>query len=130
MLEDANGRPILKDGRCQWVVQANLTYEVGAVGSGVMIVVPTGTITDFASIPRLFWRLYPPDGPWLKAAVVHDHLYKSRGNVLRVGHPCKFTRAESDDILREAMAVLGVGKVERLAIYSGVRVGGWKGWGS
>ncbi len=46
------------------------------------VVVPAGFVTDFASIPRALWWLYPPDGPWAEAAVVHDFLY-SRPEVSR-----------------------------------------------
>ena len=38
------------------------------------IVVPAGYRTDFASIPRIFWRLMPPGGQYREAAVVHDYL--------------------------------------------------------
>ena len=39
------------------------------------IKVPQGYITDGASIPRLFWFLYPPNQPeHLAPAVVHDYL--------------------------------------------------------
>ena len=36
--------------------------------------VPTGYKTDFASVPRFFWRLYPPTGVYMHAAVLHDWL--------------------------------------------------------
>ena len=39
------------------------------------IKVPQGYITDGASIPRLFWFLYPPNQPeHLAPALVHDYL--------------------------------------------------------
>jgi hypothetical protein len=40
----------------------------------MMIRVPVGYRTDFASIPRFFWRILPPAGRYGKAAVVHDWL--------------------------------------------------------
>lgn len=52
------------------------------------------------------------------------------GDVIRTGHPVTYTRAEADGILREAMAVLGVSAWERFVIWSAVRLGGAKGWGS
>lgn len=39
------------------------------------IVVPEGFITDFASIPRFLWSIYPPTGRYQEAAVIHDWLY-------------------------------------------------------
>jgi hypothetical protein len=36
---------------------------------------PKGYTTDGASIPRIFWSLYPPYKPeWLTACVIHDYL--------------------------------------------------------
>jgi len=137
MLEGPDGRPLLKAGRCQWEVGSPLTYEVGAEGSGESITVPPGATTDLASIPRAFWRLYPPDGPWLKAAVVHDWLYRNQGincgQMVRaegVNWRVTYSRAQADAILKEAMGVLGVGWLEREVIYRAVRLGGGSGWGA
>jgi hypothetical protein len=124
LIEDANGRPVLtRDGRCQWRLLSQLTYDVGADGSGETIRVPADATTDLASIPRVFWSLLPPDGPWLKAAVVHDRLYRTQG--LRG----RYDRAQSDGILREAMGVVGVPAWKRQVIWAAVRVGGGGGWG-
>lgn len=132
LIENADGDPLLTDdGRCQWAVAIPLSYDVGAEGSGETITVPAGATTDLASIPRAAWSLgFPPDGPWLKAAVIHDNLYRRRGDVIRTGHPVTYTRAEADGILREAMGVLGVSTWERFVIWSAVRLGGAKSWGS
>lgn len=140
LLENAWGDAILTaDGRCQWTVQAPLTYDVGAEGSPEQITVPQGAITDLASIPRPAWVLLPPDGPWTKAAVVHDFLYRTKGTCLWpagthkrwvVCRTLDYTRAEADGILKEAMTAVGVPRWQRLVIWAAVRVGGGKGWGS
>ena len=138
LLEDANGDPVTKDGRCQWLVADPLRYDVGAEDSGETITVPAGATTDLASIPRLVSGILPPDGPWAKAAVVHDWLYSTRGECLR--HESDgwtlyrtrrraYTRAEADKILGEAMEVLGVPAWKRAVIYRAVRLGGQGGWG-
>lgn len=143
LYENANGRPVLRDGRSQWYLWSPLLYEVGAEGSGEIITVPafnpegksdeeivalflTGLafVTDLASIPWLVRGIYPPDGPWAKAAVIHDYLYKTKG----LGG--RYARAEADAIFYEAMGVLGVPEWRRRVIYTAVRVGGAKGWGS
>jgi hypothetical protein len=130
MAEDERGWPIKKDGRCTWLVETPLAYEVGEEGSGETITVPRGATTDLASIPRFAWSVgFPPDGPWLKAAVIHDNLYRRRGDVIRT-RPAPYTRSEADGILREAMKVLGVGAFERGVIWWAVRLGGAGGWGS
>lgn len=130
LLEDANGRPITKGGRVQWTVIDDVPYEVGAEGSGVTIFIEKGTTTDLASIPRIAWSLLPPDGPWTKAAVLHDALYRLRGEVARLGHPAPFTRKEADQIFYEAMGVVGVADVPRALIFKAVRAGGKRAFGT
>jgi hypothetical protein len=39
------------------------------------VTVPVGFVTDFASIPRVFWSLLRPDGVYTYPAIVHDFLY-------------------------------------------------------
>lgn len=128
-VEDADGRAVLSSNRSTWRVMEPLVWEVGAIGSGITITVPVGTLTDLASIPRIAWTVLPPDGPWTKAAVLHDGIYRSHGDIPRTGHPAPFTRAEADKILDDAMAAVGVGWASRWAIYAGVRVGGASAFG-
>ncbi len=40
-----------------------------------LIDVPEGFVTDFASIPRVFWSILPPHGAAMPASVVHDYYY-------------------------------------------------------
>ena len=89
-------------------------YHVGEIGSGDIVSVPQGFRTDFASVPRIFWRIVPPVGLYGKAAVVHDYLYDSRER----------SRADADKIFLEAMIVLGVPKLQRNLMYRAVRIGG------
>jgi hypothetical protein len=49
----------LDDGR-RWELLAPFEYHVGCEGSGIVIVVPAGFVTDFASIPRFLWAILPP----------------------------------------------------------------------
>lgn len=137
LVENTDGSPKLTaDDRCVWEVATPLSYEVGAENSGEVVTVPRGATTDLASIPRFAWSVgFPPDGPWLKAAVIHDFLYRTKGACIWGGsrwmtRVLPYTRAEADGILREAMKVLGVGAFERGVIWSAVRIGGARGWGS
>jgi len=82
------------------------------------ITVPRGFNTDLASIPRVFWITLPKSGKYDRAAVVHDFLYAHNG----------VTRKQADDVLKEAMEVLGVGQWTRWKIYAGVRLGGMVPW--
>lgn len=79
------------------------------------IEVPTGFVTDLASVPRLFWNILPPFGVYTRAAVIHDLLYRTPGLC---------TRAQADAVLMEAMTFLKVGWFTRHTIYAGVRAGG------
>lgn len=129
-LEDARGRPVLREGRTQWVVRSPLPYHVGAEDSDVVVTVPAGFVTDFASIPRLFWRFEAPAGRALKASVVHDFLYDRQGVVETA--PCRlerFSRAECDGVFLEAMGVVGVPRWKALILWAAVRAFGWIGWG-
>lgn len=105
------------DGR-DWKVTEEFIYRIGSDTSEEAVKVPAGEITDFASIPRVFWRILPPTGEYGKAAVIHDYLYKHA-----VG-----TRKWCDDIFLEAMGVLKVSAWKRYAIYNAVRSFGWAAW--
>jgi len=132
LAEDASGRPLTRGGRSLWAVDAPLVYDDGAY----KISVPIGFITDLASIPRGAWNLLPPDGPWAKAAVVHDFLYATKGTGITsdgscgITKPGGYTRAQADKVLDDAMAATGIGEVDRVEIFEGVRAGGEIGWGS
>jgi hypothetical protein len=105
------------DGRT-WIVNQEFVYHIGGSESGMAIVVPAGFPTDFASIPRVFWRVLPPTGTYGKAAVVHDFLYKSQAG----------TREWADAVFLEAMDVLGVPAWKKIVMYRAVRLFGWKSW--
>ena len=106
----------------QWEVYEDLEYHVGTKDSGEVIVVPSGTITDFASVPRGLWNIFPPDGKYSPAACVHDYLYQTKGL------DGKYTRHESDDIFFEAMGVLGVPSWKKNLMYAAVWTFGRKFW--
>lgn len=114
------------DGR-NWKITAPFEYHLGAADGPETVRIPVGFVTDFASIPRGLWNIFPPAGRYGKAAVVHDWLYQKRVITLestaRLG-----SRLDADNALREGMQVLGVGSVTRWAIYAGVRAGGWVPW--
>ena len=107
----------LSDGST-WVLMRVFGYDVGAEDSGDHIDISIGFQTDFASIPRPFWVILPKWGKYGNAAVVHDWLYWTQER----------PRRASDEILLEAMGVLGVGSVTRYAIFWAVRAFGWIAW--
>lgn len=80
--------------------------------------VPTGFVTDGASVPRIFWNLFPPSGSYFPAAIVHDWHY---------AHSTK-TRKECDQLFRGNMKLCGCRWYTRAIIYRAVRLGGWITW--
>ncbi|TKB69473.1 MAG: DUF1353 domain-containing protein [Nitrospira sp.] len=82
------------------------------------VTVPKGFVTDFASIPRIFWSALRPDGEYAYAAVVHDYLYWTQTR----------SREEADQILKMAMEDFKISALTVGAMYSAVRVGGGSSW--
>jgi hypothetical protein len=92
-----------------------LVYASAIDGAPPSILVPEGTETDFASVPRGLWNLFPPDGSYTAAAVIHDCLYRK----------AVVPRSVADAVFLEAMRVAGTGVVSRTVIWASVRVFGW-----
>lgn len=103
------------DGR-HWILRETLVYEFGDTGQ--QIVVPSGFVTDFASIPRALWWLYSPAGTYASAAVVHDYLYWEQ--------VC--SRAEADTFFKMGMREVNVSRATTWIIYRAVRLGGGGAW--
>lgn len=80
--------------------------------------VPIGFVTDFASIPRIFWSILRPDGLYSYAAIVHDYLYWEQ----------RVAREVADNIFKFAMEDFDIDRTTISAIYSAVRVGGRSAW--
>ena len=96
-----------------WKVEADLHYE----GNEGRLTVPAGTVTDFASVPKLLRWFIPKYGRYNKAAVLHDFL----SGEAAAG---RFARSDADGLFRRAMRELGVGYVRRRLMWVGVRWGG------
>lgn len=43
---------------------------------GTIHTVPKGFKTDLASVPRIFWTIFPPFGRYSRAAVLHDYYWE------------------------------------------------------
>ncbi len=99
-----------------------LTYHSDAFGK---ITAPAGLETDFASIPRGIWNyLNPEDDVIAFASVIHDAIYSLGG---RMGERV-FTRAEADEVLREAMIASGARKTQAWVVHKAVRLFGGSHW--
>ena len=98
----------------QWALLTPFEFHVGAYPSECVIRIPAGTVTDLASVPRLLWAIFPPNGRYAKAAIVHDFLYANAMG----------TKAWADGVFLDAMTVLGVPVWRRTLMYWAVRLFG------
>ncbi len=111
-------RPVGKDYN-KYELLNDYYYEV----NGYVIHVPKGFVTDLASVPRIFWAVFPPFGRYTPAAIVHDFLYSEYNNT-------GINRTLADKIFLFIMKELGVGYFKRQAMYRGVRMFGEMAWKS
>ena len=73
-------------------------------------VVPAGTSTDGASIPRFLWRVcgHPLMAPRVYAAMLHDWLYTGEETDTDGAQPDDLTRAEADECYYALLRHFGV----------------------
>ena len=105
------------DGR-KWKLVKEFDYHVGSEYSNWVIHVPSGFITDFASVPVGLWNIFPTWGKYGKATIIHDYLYQSK----------LVSRLVTDTIFKEAMLILQVPRWKVDLMYWGVRTFGWIGY--
>lgn len=86
--------------------------------NGNIYTVPAGYETDYASIPRALSWIYPKDGPYRKAAIVHDWL------ITDLLPTDQINSNEVDRIFRQAMSDVGnIPKIRQWLMWCGVRLG-------
>lgn len=80
--------------------------------------VPTGFETDFNSVPRGLWNVFPP-WRYPHAAIVHDFMYRDP----------RFTdRRQADAAHRRILELLGCPREVRWAVHLMLRAWGWRPW--
>lgn len=96
-----------------WTLEEEVVYQ----GRTERFVVPVGTRTDFASVPRVFVWLVPEFGRYTAPSVLHDHL-------VRVERPAgRISAVDADGLFRRAMRELGVPFLLRWFMWAAVRLG-------
>ena len=110
------------DGR-NFVLLADVYYTSA---EGTRYCLPAGATSDGASTPPELWPLIPPFGLYWPAAYLHDTAYR---DTLLVWNGTAWVKAalpkdRCDSLLRQAMGALGVGELEREAIFEGVVLAG------
>lgn len=111
-----------RDGRPEYLLTEEFSFEIGGWGTCTFITVPAGFVTDLASIPWGFRRILPPNGPYAKAAIIHDFMYENAPTVGWTRHYC-------DIVFLAGMRTLGVNLFVRRVMYLAVRLFGWRNFG-
>lgn len=86
-----------------------------------LVVVPAGFKTDLASIPFPLNRFLKRNGPWGRAAVIHDYLCKQVVGLSAHRYP-GLNRKLADAVFREAMVADGVNSVVAWTLWAFVRL--------
>ena len=109
----------------QYIVAQDFTVCYTVNGREETITVPSGTLTDLASVPWLFHWYVGRVGPHLEAAIVHDYLYVAWQFHGESPSPerMKEMRRFADDLMLAAMQAAGMGCKAQL-IYRAIRCGG------
>lgn len=109
-----------------WRLEQAYGYQDG----DTQITVPTVFEFDLASVPRPFWWLIGPFDLSIAAPLVHDFLYRYRGDPPQGSTvPARvYTRREADLLFRAIMKEEGVWWWRRAAAYRAVRWFGGAAW--
>lgn len=110
------------DGR-EWEIAKDISY---LMADGRVSTVRKGFIYDFASIPRILWRIFPPTGdgsPYGIAATWHDWLYVNK----RIQGKA-IDKATADNLFLEIMLYTGVSKFKAKLFYRAVKWFGGHAW--
>ena len=84
------------------------------------IIVPVGFETDLASVPRILLSLFPSDGKYLEACIIHDYVYT---HLTRL-----YSKKQADEMLRKGAIALGLAPWKARIMWAGVRIGGRGNW--
>lgn len=106
-----------------WYTRNEFTFFIGAVSDQRYVTVPAGFVTDGATVPRMFWSIFPPWGIYGQAAVLHDYLCVNR-QLTKNGDKenLSVSQREIDKIFYKAMKVLETPVWKRSIIYASVRI--------
>lgn len=103
-------------GKDYWRVTGEVRCDIGPTQH---VTIPAGYLTDGATVPKIFWSIIPPWGPYADPVVLHDLLCEYL-SIVEDGRIVKITRAQCDQIFNEAMKCVGVPSFKRKLIYAGV----------
>lgn len=113
-----------------WRLVEDYEFEWGDPTFRKRLFMAAGFEYDKASVPKLAWGVYRPDGPWEAAALFHDRLYRDKGKFPHLEYfrfetfdgtiwkvdPSQWKRRDADELL-EYMGVLGGASRRHAALY-------------
>lgn len=103
----------------EWELLKNIVYYDSETDTHIEV--PKHTVSDLASIPKIFRSFVQrSDHRTWAPAYVHDMMYVKKGKVSGK----KFSRRECDRMFYEALRCNGVGWIKAQMMYLAVRVGG------
>jgi len=104
-----------------WELVYPFVYHSDLLGRDIEV--PAGYFTDLASVPQIFRFIVPvANANNRKAAVVHDYLCTNPEGLVQ-------DQKQADQVFREALGVVGVGRFRSAALYYPVRTyQAIKGW--
>lgn len=100
-----------------WYLVRDYSWDVM---TGSTITVPEGFVTDYASIPAAAQLIIPKNGPYSRAAIIHDYLYWRGDEVC--------TKTQADKIMYLGMWEQGADKDDRDTIYAQLQNFGAPAW--
>lgn len=110
----------IDSGRPMWITVTEGRFRAR---DGIVVTVPAGYITDFASTPRVVWWITPPHGGLVIGSVPHDWGY-SHG-----GKSGLLPKRWWDTLFHDLVAITpDVPTWKRKAAYRAVCIGGGGGW--
>ncbi|GAB3885988.1 DUF1353 domain-containing protein [Spirosoma agri] len=107
----------------RWELVYSITFQTRAG----KVTVPRGYTTDFASVPMLFWGVFPPIGRYNRATILHDWWYDNRLFTNEFG--AKEARRLADlELYEQLKAVEPTKKIRNYCMYLACRWFGKSWW--
>jgi hypothetical protein len=123
-----NTLPVPWKGKTAYMLAEQWEFWIG----DWRVVVDPGVIVDLASVPRVLWWLFPPDGLYRAAVFAHDIIYGLKGKVPSTvpdGTVIReVSRVQADHTMLVYMINAGVPKKDRDLMHDGVSYFGWYAW--
>lgn len=111
-------------GRGRWKIAEDWLFRINERE----LKVPTGFVTDLYSVPWPLTLFIPRDERDNRPSAIHDAAYATVGFRANPGDE-GLSRAQCDLLILITALQCGLGLRRGLAIYLGVRIGGWLAWG-